>query len=104
MTTIIVKPAGESSKMRRYRQRGEHMRAMAAQCASDRQLARRIDRAYDRLATGCSERITRAISLPSLREKVIPGACVLPGVAIYNAGHRNNRKTPLTSLNKPRIN
>ncbi|NUU68468.1 hypothetical protein HQN64_20495 [Enterobacteriaceae bacterium BIT-l23] len=66
--------------------------------ASERKdYARKINRAFTRLSTGCSERTVKAMSLPSLREKreqeaAEAGSCMLPEVAIYRAGHRTVRK------------
>jgi hypothetical protein len=65
MTTIIVNPAKENSRTRRYRQRGELM----AKRREDAEMARKINRAFIRLSTGCSDRAIKAMSLPSLREK-----------------------------------
>lgn len=40
-------------------------------------------------ATGCSSRVINAIAGPSLRQKHTGSVC-LPGVAIYQAGHRKS--------------
>jgi|AGFS01.1.fsa_nt_gi hypothetical protein len=92
MTTIIVKPARENSKSRRYRQRGEHMRALKAECDADRHFAKRIDKAFKKLSEGCSESVARATSLGGLRDTDSNGSCCLPDVAKFAAGHRNNKQ------------
>lgn len=52
---------------------------------------KKIDRAFSRLSEGCSERVSRAISLAGTRQKEVEGGAVcLPEVALYAAGHRKS--------------
>jgi hypothetical protein len=54
---------------------------------------KKIDRAFSRLSEGCSERVSRAISLAGTRQKEVEGGAVcLPEVALFAAGHRKVRK------------
>lgn len=72
--------AREIRKLERARQHKE----MKAYC-------KKIDRAFSRLSEGCSERVSRAISLAGTRQKEVEGGAVcLPEVAIFAAGHRNS--------------
>ncbi|EPA9111006.1 MAG: hypothetical protein E7G96_02520 [Serratia liquefaciens] len=78
MITIIVKPAKENSKTRRYRQRGEVM----AKRREEVELAKKISKAWAKLTH---------IDLPS-RNAIYSGACCLPEVAMFAAGFRKIRK------------
>ncbi|MBH3213203.1 hypothetical protein [Serratia marcescens] len=78
MTTIIVKPAKENSKTRRYRQRGEVM----AKRREDANTAKKLSKAWAKL--------TR-VELPA-QKHVYSGSCCLPEVAMFAAGHRKVRK------------
>ncbi|MGX5099909.1 transcriptional antitermination N peptide [Enterobacter cloacae] len=72
--------AREIRKLERARQHKE----MKAYC-------KKIDRAFSRLSEGCSERVTKAISLAGTRQKEVEGGAVcLPEVAIFAAGHRKS--------------
>lgn len=72
--------AREIRKLERARQHKE----MKAYC-------KKIDRAFSRLSEGCSERVTKAISLAGTRQKEVEGGAVcLPEVAIFSAGHRKS--------------
>lgn len=72
--------AREIRKLERARQHKE----MKAYC-------KKIDRAFSRLSEGCSERVTKAISLARTRQKEVEGGSVcLPDVAIFAAGHRKS--------------
>lgn len=52
---------------------------------------KKIDRAFSRLSEGCSERVTKAISLAGTRQKKVEGGAVcLPEVALFAAGHRKS--------------
>lgn len=52
---------------------------------------KKIDRAFSRLSEGCSERVSKAISLAGTRQKEVEGGAVfLPEVAIFAAGHRKS--------------
>lgn len=63
----------------------------AAQKLEARAYCKKIDRAFSRLSEGCSERVTRAISLAGTRQKEVEGGAVcLPEVALYAAGHRKS--------------
>ena len=54
---------------------------------------KKIDRAFSRLSEGCSERVSRAISLAGTRQKVVEGGAVcLPEVAMFAAGHRTSKQ------------
>ncbi|HGE8334240.1 TPA: hypothetical protein ACGD5E_000312 [Serratia marcescens] len=77
MTTIIVKPAKENSKTRRYRQRGEVM----AKRREDADTAKKLNKAWAKL--------TR-VELPA-QKPVYSGSCCLPEVAMFNAGHRKSK-------------
>lgn len=73
--------AREIRKLERARQHKE----MKAYC-------KKIDRAFSRLSEGCSERVTKAISLAGTRHKEVEGGTVcLPEVALFAAGHRNSK-------------
>lgn len=72
--------AREIRKLERARQHKE----MKAYC-------KKIDRAFSRLSEGCSERVSRAISLAGKRQKEVEGGAVcLPEVALFAAGHRKS--------------
>lgn len=72
--------AREIRKLERARQHKE----MKAYC-------KKIDRAFSRLSEGCSERVSRAISLAGTRQKEVEGGSVcLPEVALFAAGHRKS--------------
>ena len=72
--------AREIRKLERARQHKE----MKAYC-------KKIDRAFSRLSEGCSERVSRAISLAGTRQKEVEGGAVcLPDVALFAAGHRKS--------------
>lgn len=74
--------AREIRKLERARQHKE----MKAYC-------KKIDRAFSRLSEGCSERVSRAISLAGTRQKEVEGGAVcLPEVAMFAAGHRNSKQ------------
>lgn len=74
--------AREIRKLERARQHKE----MKAYC-------KKIDRAFSRLSEGCSERVSRAISLAGTRQKEVEGGSVLlPDVALYAAGHRKSKQ------------
>lgn len=52
---------------------------------------KKIDRAFSRLSEGCSERVSKAISLAGTRQKEVEGGSVcLPEVSLYAAGHRKS--------------
>lgn len=52
---------------------------------------KKIDRAFSRLSEGCSDRVTKAISLAGTRQKEVEGGAVcLPEVALFAAGHRKS--------------
>lgn len=54
---------------------------------------KKIDRAFSRLSEGCSERVTKAISLAGTRQKEVEGGAVcMPEVALFAAGHRTNKR------------
>ncbi|MDF3709867.1 hypothetical protein P3S30_16025 [Enterobacter hormaechei] len=74
--------AREIRKLERARQHKE----MKTYC-------KKIDRAFSRLSEGCSERVSRAISLAGTRQKEVEGGAVcLPEVALYAAGHRKSKQ------------
>ena len=74
--------AREIRKLERARQHKE----MKAYC-------KKIDRAFSRLSEGCSERVTKAISLAGTRQREVEGGPVcLPEVAMFAAGHRKSNK------------
>lgn len=74
--------AREIRKLERARQHKE----MKAYC-------KKIDRAFSRLSEGCSERVSRAISLAGTRQKEVEGGAVcLPDVAMFAAGHRKSKQ------------
>lgn len=74
--------AREIRKLERARQHKE----MKAYC-------KKIDRAFSRLSEGCSERVTKAISLAGTRQKEVEGGAVcLPDVAMFAAGHRTSKQ------------
>lgn len=54
---------------------------------------KKIDRAFSRLSEGCSERVSKAISLAGTRQKEVEGGAVcLPEVAMFAAGHRTSKQ------------
>ena len=72
--------AREIRKLERARQHKE----MKSYC-------KKIDRAFSRLSEGCSERVSKAISLAGTRQKEVEGGAVcLPEVALFAAGHRKS--------------
>lgn len=65
----------------------------AAQKLEAKAYCKKIDRAFSRLSEGCSERVTRAISLAGTRQKEVEGGSVcLPDVALFAAGHRKSKQ------------
>lgn len=63
----------------------------AAQKLEAKAYCKKIDRAFSRLSEGCSERVTKAISLAGTRHKEVEGGAVcLPEVALFAAGHRKS--------------
>lgn len=78
MTKIIIKPAKENSKTRRYRKRGE---LMARRRAEDAELAKKLNKAWAKLTH---------VDLPIWPRAVYRGSYCLPEVARYLAGHRKN--------------
>lgn len=77
MTTIIVKPAKDNAKTRRYRQRGELMARRREHAA----LAFKISKAWAKLTH---------VDLPKRSEPEYSGSVCLPQVALFNAGHRKS--------------
>ena len=91
MVDIVFKRKKENSKSRRMRERGEHYAAYKALCDADRATARKLEAAFTKLTEGCTEKISRAINSPSVREAEIEsGSVCLPQVAIFSAGHRKS--------------
>lgn len=80
MTVVITILASDNARNRRRARRAE----MQAQRQADEHLARKIAVA----ASGCSTKVVKATSLPSLRDRNEGGAVCLPAVAIYSAGFR----------------
>ncbi|MGQ5784960.1 hypothetical protein ACN2W4_20960 [Serratia marcescens] len=78
MATIIIKPAKENAKRRKYRKQGEFL----AKKDADRELAKKISKAWAKL--------TR-VELPE-QKPVYSGSCCLPGVAMFSAGYRKSNK------------
>ncbi|MBS3895148.1 hypothetical protein, partial [Serratia marcescens] len=72
MATIIIKPAKENAKRRKYRKQGEFL----AKKDADRELAKRINKAWAKLT-----RIEVSAQKP-----VYSGSCCLPEVAMFAAG------------------
>ncbi|WP_127357854.1 hypothetical protein [Enterobacter roggenkampii] len=65
----------------------------AAQKLEAKAYCKKIDRAFSRLSEGCSERVTKAISLAGARQKEVEGGAVcLPDVAMFAAGHRTSKQ------------
>lgn len=63
----------------------------AAQKLEAKAYCKKIDRAFSRLSEGCSERVTKAISLAGTRQKEVEGGAVcLPEVALFAAGNRKS--------------
>lgn len=63
----------------------------AAQKLEMKAYCKKIDRAFSRLSEGCSERVSKAISLAGTRQKEVEsGAVCLPEVALFAAGHRKS--------------
>lgn len=63
----------------------------ASQKLEAKAYCKKIDRAFSRLSEGCSERVTKAISLAGTRQKEVEGGSVcLPDVAMFAAGHRKS--------------
>lgn len=52
---------------------------------------KRIDRAFTKLSLGCTSKVARATSSPSLRDKQEGGAVCLPDVAQFAAGYRKSK-------------
>lgn len=79
MTTIIVKPAKENAKTRRYRQRGELM----AKRREDAALALKISKAWAKLTY---------IDRPVVDTPVYDDMdnCCLPQVSLFKAGYRKS--------------
>jgi hypothetical protein len=75
-----------NAKQRYNARRAAEHREMKAYC-------KKIDRAFSRLSEGCSERVTKAISLAGTRQKEVEGGSVcLPDVAMFAAGHRTSKQ------------
>ena len=82
MATIIWKESKGTAKSRYKARRA----AMVADRRDDVALARKIAVAV----SGCSMKVAKATTLPTLREKTESTATCLPQVAIYNAGYRKS--------------
>ncbi len=78
MATIIIKPAKENAKQRKYRKQGEFL----AKKDADRELAKKLSKAWAKL--------TR-VELPA-QKPAYSGSCCLPEVAMFAAGHRKSNK------------
>lgn len=78
MATIIIKPAKENAKQRKYRKQGEFL----AKKDADRELAKKISKAWAKL--------TR-VELPA-QKPVYSGSCCLPEVAMFAVGNRKSNK------------
>lgn len=81
MTNLIA----SNSVTRRYLKRGELMAKRRAEAAQNE--ARKAE---------CMSRVERATSLGNLRDKPAQeesaGACCLPQVALFSAGHRKSKE------------
>ncbi|MEQ9830592.1 hypothetical protein [Pectobacterium versatile] len=82
ITTIIVKPARDNAKRRKYLKTGAYF----AQKDADRELAKRIDIAFRKLSGEFERPFIKA------KEPEYSGSVCLPQVALFNAGHRSVRK------------
>ncbi|WKZ94073.1 hypothetical protein P0E69_09460 [Chimaeribacter arupi] len=80
MATIIWKESKGTAKSRYKARRA----AMIADRRGDQALSRKVAVAV----SGCSIKVAKATTLPTLREKTESTATCLPQVAIYNAGFR----------------
>lgn len=78
MATIIIKPAKENAKRRKYRKQGEFL----AKKDADRELAKKINKAWAKL--------TR-VDLPA-QKPIYSGSCCLSEVALFATGHRKSNK------------
>lgn len=88
MATIIWKESKQNGTAKsRYKARRA---AMVAGRRDDVALARKVSVA----ASGCSDRVLKAVTAPSARIKQQPsaGSICMGDVAIYSAGFRTNRK------------
>ncbi|MEI7410098.1 hypothetical protein [Pectobacterium aroidearum] len=91
MTTIIVKPAKDNAKRRKYLKTG----AFFAQKDADRELATKISAAWDRL-TACKKIGTAdvlaqlVIQLRDGKQHEVSGSACLSDVALFRAGHRKS--------------
>ena len=83
MTIVMTILASDNARNRRRARRAEKREQQKA----DEQLARKIAVAH----AGCSTKVVKAITLPSLRDRNEVGASCLPAVAIYSAGHRKSK-------------
>ncbi|MBQ4777685.1 transcriptional antitermination N peptide [Pectobacterium versatile] len=77
MTTIIVKPAKDNAKRRKYLKTGAYF----AQKDADRELAKKISKAWAKLTH---------VDLPKRSEPEYSGSVCLPQVALFNAGRRKS--------------
>lgn len=94
MTTIIVKPAKDNAKRRKYLKTGTFF----AQKDADRELATKISAAWDRLTTckkvGTADILAQlVIQLRDGKHHEVSGSACLPQVALYSAGHRGKTKS-----------
>lgn len=91
MTTIIVKPAKDNAKRRKYLKTG----AFFAQKDADRELAQKISAAWDRLTArkrvGTADVLAQlVIQLRDGMPKETGGSVCLQDVALYAAGNRKS--------------
>lgn len=78
MTTIIIKPAKENAKRRKYRKQGEYL----AKKDADRELAKRISKAWAKLTK---------VELPA-QKPIYSGSCCLPDTALFFVKGSSNGK------------
>lgn len=68
------------------------MAAFNARKASESIEQARFERRIVSTLSSCNQRVEKAVTAPSLRDKHESGALCLPDVALYQAGFRNVRK------------
>lgn len=68
------------------------MAAFNAKKAAEAINQNRFERKLTQALSGCSTKVVKATTLPSLRDRNEGGAVCLPDVAIYSAGFRKVRK------------
>lgn len=71
MTKVVVKPARENSKNRRFKARGEIMKRKSEELRKEEEAQKELLRTENGL-DGCSDNVVKAVHIPSVAKDVSP--------------------------------